>query len=69
MMGVCEGECMVYSPRDEPLTLTRCHICGMLKLYEILVGWKSVCGQAYKLKDIKGKILFFFSFLNFSLLL
>ena len=25
MGGVCEGECMGCSPRDEPLTLTRCH--------------------------------------------
>ena len=25
MAEVCEGECMVRSPGDEPLTLMRCH--------------------------------------------
>ena len=25
MVEVCEGECMGRSPRDEPLTLMRCH--------------------------------------------
>ena len=65
MARVCEGECMERSPGDEPLTLTRCHSCGLTQLYEAFEGWKSVCGRVYNLKGIKGKILFFFSFLNF----
>ena len=36
MARVCEGECMVRSPEDEPLTLTRCHSCGLPLLYEAL---------------------------------
>ena len=55
------GECMGYSSGDEPLTLTRCHSCGMPKLYEVLEGWKAVCGRAYNLKVIKGKIFCFSS--------
>ena len=31
---LCEGECMGCSPGDEPLTLTRCHNCGLPQLYE-----------------------------------
>ena len=27
--GVCEGKCMRLTPRDEPLTLMRCHSCGL----------------------------------------
>ena len=36
--GVCEGECMGRSPGDEPLTLTRCHSCGLPELYEAFEG-------------------------------
>ena len=31
------------------------------QLYKALEGWKSVCGRAYNLKDIKGKIFCFSS--------
>ena len=41
MVGVCEGECMGLSPRNEPLTLTRCHSCGWPQLYEAH-GWRSL---------------------------
>ena len=44
-------ECMRHSLGDEPLTLTRCHSCGLSQLYEAC-GWKFVCG-------LKRKILFF----------
>ena len=63
---VSEGECMGHSPGDKPLTLTRCHSCGLSQQYEAFVGWKSVCGQAYSLKDIKGKFSIFLLFLNHS---
>ena len=56
MAGFCEEECMGCSPGDEPLTLTRYHSCGLLQLYEALEGWKSVCGLAYILNCLKGKI-------------
>ena len=52
---------MGHSPVDEPLTLTRCHSCGLSQLYEAL-GWKSVCGRAYNLKGIKRKIFLSFLF-------
>ena len=68
MTGVCEGECM-NECMDEPPHLTRCNSYGMPKLYEAVEGWKSVCAQAYNLKGIKGKVLFFFSFLSFVSLL
>ena len=64
-MGVCKGECMGYSLEDESLMLMRCHSCGMPQLYETLEGWKFVCGQAYNLKGIKGKISVFLLFLSF----
>ena len=32
---------------NEPLTLARCHSCGLPHLYEALEGWTSVCGRAY----------------------
>ena len=57
MAGVCEEECTGRSPLNEPLTLTRRHSCGLPKLYET-IGRKSVCGRAYNLKGIKGKISF-----------
>ena len=63
MAGVCEGECIGRSPGDEPLTLTRCHSCGLPQLYEAF-GWKSVCGRVYNLKGIKGKISFLLLFLK-----
>ena len=46
--------------RDEPLTSTRCHNCGLPRLYEALEGWKSVFGQAYSLGH-KGEIFCFSS--------
>ena len=54
---------MGYSRGDKPLTLMRC------QLYEALEGWKSVCGKAYNLKSIKGKIFCSSSFLSFVSLL
>ena len=62
MAGICEGECMGCSPGDEPLTLMRYHSCGLP--HEALEGWKSVCGQAYNLKGIKGKFSVFLLFLS-----
>ena len=53
---------MGCSPGYEPLTLMRCHSCGLPHLYEALEGLKSICGGAYNLKGIKGKN----SFLSFS---
>ena len=58
-MGVCEGECIGRNPGDEPLTLTRCHSCGLPQLFEAFEGWHSVCGQAYNLKVIKRKFSVF----------
>ena len=46
-------------PGDEPQTLMTCHSCELLQIYEAC-GWKAVCGQAYKLKGIKGKNVFIF---------
>ena len=54
---------MGRSPGDEPLTLTKCHICEFPQLYEAFEEWKSVYGRAYNLKVIKGK--FFSVFLLF----
>ena len=55
---------MERSPADEPLTLTRCYSCGLLQLYEALEGWKFICGSAYNLKSIKGKIYVILLFLK-----
>ena len=33
---------------------------GLPQLYEVLEGWKFVCGQVYNLKGIKGKLMFLF---------
>ena len=30
--GVCDGEYMGHGLEDEPLTLLRCHSCGMLHM-------------------------------------
>ena len=60
MAGVCEGECMEHSLRDEPPILMRCHSCGLPKLYGACEGWKFVCGRAY---NLKGIFQFFLSFL------
>ena len=65
--GVCEGECMGSSPGDESLTLMRCRSCRLPQLYEAFEGWKSVCGRAYNLKSIKGKILVSLLFLKLFL--
>ena len=56
-----EGECMGCSSGDEPLTL-------MPQLHEALEGWKPVCGQAYNLKDKRGKIFVFLLFLLLQLI-
>ena len=64
MTGVCEGECMGCSPEVEPLTLTRCHNCGLPHLYEALEVWKSVCSRANNLKGIKGKSFVILLFLK-----
>ena len=55
-----EGECMGHSPGDVPLTLTRCHSCGLPHLYEALEGWRFVCGLAYSLKAYRRKFIFYF---------
>ena len=62
--GVCERECMGCSP-----DLDEVHSCGMPQLYEAFEGWKSVCDRAYNLKEHKGEILCFSSFLSFVSLL
>ena len=36
--GFVRGECMGRSPEDKPLTLTRCHSCGLPQLYEAPEG-------------------------------
>ena len=64
MVRVFEGECMGRSPGDDPLTLTRWHSSGLPQLYEALEGWKAVCGLAYNLKGIKGKLYVFLLFLK-----
>ena len=61
MAEVCEGKFVGHSPGVEPLTFSR--------QVEALEKWKSVCGQAYKLKGIKGIFLFFFLFSFASTLL
>ena len=67
--GFVRGECMERTPGDEPLTFMRCHSCGLPQLCEALEEWKSVRGRAYNVKGIKGKMLFFFSFLSYVSLL
>ena len=62
--GFVRGECMGRSPGDEILTLTRYPNCGLPMLYEAFEGWKSVCGRAYNLKSIKGKIYVILLFLK-----
>ena len=64
MVGVCGRECMERRLGDEPFTLTRCHSCWLLQLYKACEGWKSICGQAYKLKGIKEKFSVFLLFLK-----
>ena len=64
MVLVCEEAYMGHSLMDELLILMRCHICELPQLYKALEGWKSVCGQAYNLKGIKGKISVFLLFLK-----
>ena len=34
MAGVCEGECIGWDPRDEPLTFMKSHSCELLQLYK-----------------------------------
>ena len=60
MAGVCEWEGMGRYPGDEPLTLTRCHSCGLQQLYEALEEQKSVFGQAHNL-GYKGEYFCFSS--------
>ena len=64
---VCDGACMGRTPRNETLTLTRCHNCVLPQLYESPEGWKSVRGQMYILKALKGKMSVFLSYLAFLL--
>ena len=45
--GVCEGKCVGCSPEDEPVNMK-------------LLGGNIVCGRAYNLKGIKGKMFLFF---------
>ena len=68
-MGVCEEVCMGHSLGYEPLTLKRCHSCGLSQLNEAFEGWKYVCGRAYSLKGIEGKFSVFLllSFASLSL--
>ena len=54
MAGVCEGECMGRTQGNEPL-----HLDEMPQVYDACEGWKSICGRAYNLKGIKGKISVF----------
>ena len=62
MVGVSEG--------DEPLTLTRCHSCGLPQLYETFEGWNVRLWLGLQLKGHKrGNFLFFFSLLSFDSLL
>ena len=65
-----KGKCLGLSIGDEPLTLARYHSCEMSQLYEILVGYKSVCGQACNL-GLKEEILcsFFYRFSSLFLTL
>ena len=57
-MRVCNGECVEFSPEDEPLTLQDITVVGYHSYMKPL-GGSSVCGQTYNLKGIKGKISFF----------
>ena len=56
---------MGRSPENEPLTLTRCHSCGLPQLYEVFEGWNSVLWPSLQFNGHKGEIFFFFSFLSF----
>ena len=58
MPGVCEGECMGCSPGMSS------DLDKMPQLYEACEGWKSICGRAYNLKVIKGKLSVFLLFLK-----
>ena len=64
MFEVFEGEGLVCGPGDESLTLMRCSSCWLSRLYEALEGWKSVCAQVDILRDIKGEVFIFFSFVT-----
>ena len=55
---------MGHSLGDEPLTLTRCHSCGLPQLYEAFEGWKSVLWLSLQLNGHKGEIFVFLLFLN-----
>ena len=56
--------CRVKKEVDERIAKSQ---CGLSQLYGAC-GWKSVCGQTYNLKGMKGKI-YLFSFLSFDSLL
>ena len=64
MTGVCNGECLGYSPGDEPLTWTRCYNCGLLQLYETLRG---ECLLVAKPMTLGYKGVIFFSFCLFCI--
>ena len=50
---------MGRSPRDEPLTLTRCHSCGLPQLYEALEGGSPSVAESTLIKGMKRKTSFF----------
>ena len=41
-----KGECLGLSLGDD---LMRCHIGGLLELYEAPMGWMAFCGEAKRL--------------------
>ena len=56
------------SPRNEPLTLTRCYSCELPQLYEALKGGSPFVAELTTLKGIKGKFSIFI-LLSFASLL
>ena len=59
MAEVYERECLGHSLGSKPLILTRCH-----NMRPFWAGSLSVCGHAYNVKGIKGKISLFLFFLR-----
>ena len=59
--GSLRGGIRGASTGNEPLTLTRCHICELSQLHEALEIWRVFWGQAYNLSTLKG---IFFSSLS-----
>ena len=50
---------MGHSPGDEPLTLKRCHSCGLPQQYKPVRGGSPSVAELNNLKGIKGKISVF----------